>query len=895
MGGTTILIVDDEPSNLATLQQILRDDYTLAFARSGAECLSAAQKHQPALILLDIQLPDMDGYEVCQSLKSNPATENTPVIFVSALGEVGNEAAGFACGAVDYIVKPVSPAIVRARIRTHLSLVRATTLERYVKQLEIERAKTARLSRILAVLSETNSTIVRVREQQVLVEEACHIAVEQGGFGAAWIGMGGAGGRVLTMAASQGLDADQPAPTMPVALGTDGSGEGIAEQVLRTGTTALCNDVRAISAEDRTCRDARRRGYLSIVGLPLTVNEQMAGVMVLYAREVNYFDDEELKLLGELAGDISFALRAIESEKRASFLAYYDPLTGLPNTALFLDRLDQLVQAARRDRSEVFVIVLNVERFKQLNDSHGRHVGDQVLRMAARRLEEGFARRCSVARLGSDNFVLAGAQTVNEAAGSLCEEILAALREPMLIEQRSLHLSVRMGVAVFPADAQDGEALFKNAEVALKQCKLGKTPYLFYSPEINARLAEKAALESMLRTALQARQFVLHYQPKVDLATGRITGAEALIRWQHPERGLVSPIEFIALAEETGLIVPIGAWVIRAVCAQQAAWLRDGVAAVPVALNLSALQFREADLLGVVLEALSDHDLEPGWVELELTESLVMQNPQEAQSTMRAFRDHGLRLSLDDFGTGYSSLAHLKRFPFDTVKIDRVFVTDITHNPDDAAIASAIIAMAHSLRMRVVAEGVETEAQLMFLRARHCDQIQGYYFSRPVPAQDFETLLRTGRSLELQLDLEAVPQTLLMVDEDEATLSALRRALRGQGYRMLTATSGPQALGLLAVHAVQVIVCDQRMAKMTGRDFLSVVAKLYPDTMRIVLSGHTELQSVLDVINRGEIYRFLTKPWDDNLLRENIREAFQRHRPGSELAALRRHDEAPAQ
>ena len=890
MASFVILIVDDEPSNLATLQQILRDDYTLVFARSGGECLAAAQKHHPALILLDIQLPDMDGYQVCRLLKHNPVTETTPIIFVSALGDVGNEAAGFECGAVDYIVKPVSPAIVRARIRTHLSLVRATTLERYVKQLEIERAKTARLSRILAVLSETNSTIVRVREQQALVEEACHIAVEQGGFGAAWIGMGGAGGRVLTMAASQGLDADQPAPTMPVALEPDGQEEGIPEQVLRTGTVALCNDVRAISDEDRTCGDARRRGYLSIIGLPLTVNDQLAGVMVLYAREANYFDDEELKLLGELAGDISFALRAIESERRASFLSYYDPLTGLPNTALFLDRLDQLVQAARREHTEVFVIVINVERFKQLNDSHGRHVGDQVLRITANRLEEGFARLGSVARLGSDNFVLAGTQATNEAAGGLCEEIRAALREPMLIEHRSLHLSVRMGVAVFPADAQDGEALFKNAEVALKQCKLGQAPYLFYSPEINARLAEKAVLESMLRIALEARQFVLHYQPKVDLTTGRVTGAEALIRWQHPERGLVSPMDFIALAEETGLIVPMGEWVIRAVCAQQAAWLRDGVPAVPVALNLSALQFREADLLGVVLEALSDHDLEPGWVELELTESLVMQNPQEAQRTMRAFREHGLRLSLDDFGTGYSSLAYLKRFPFDTVKIDRVFVTDITHNPDDAAIASAIIAMAHSLRMRVVAEGVETEAQLMFLRARHCDQIQGYYFSRPVPANEFESMLCTGRHLTLQSDPEPVQQTLLLVDDDQAILSALKRALRGQGYRVLAAPSGPEALELLAVHAAQVIVCDQRMAKTTGRDFLTVVAKLYPDTMRIVLGECTELKSMLDVINRGEIYRFLTKPWDDDLLRENIREAFRRYRPGAEMEAFRRHE-----
>lgn len=386
----------------------------------------------------------------------------------------------------------------------------------------------------------------------------------------------------------------------------------------------------------------------------------------------------------------------------------------------------------------------------------------------------------------------------------------------------------------------------------------------------------------MVKTALDGKQFVLHYQPKVDLSTGKIVGAEVLIRWRHPELGLVPPMDFIPLAEETGLIVPIGAWVIETVCAQQAAWLRNSIPIVPVALNLSALQFRESNILETVSEALTNHQLDANWLEWELTETVVMQNPEEAEKTMRALRGLGLRLSLDDFGTGYSSLAYLKRFPFDAVKIDRTFVTDITRNPEDAAIASAIIGMAHSLRMQVIAEGVKTEAQLKFLRARRCNQIQGYFFSRPIPAEDFKTMLLIDKHLALESDVATEQQILLIVDDEKRELhSTLNHALRGQSYRILTAQNSEEALELLALNKVQGILCNQRISRMTGVDFLTIAAKLYPDTIRTVLSSAAELQSLLDVVNRGEIYRFLTKPRNDDLLKENIREAFRRYRPAA--------------
>lgn len=882
MANATILVVDDEPANLATLKQILDGHYALVFARSATECLAAARKHRPALILLDIQMPDMDGYTVCRTLKADPLTENTPVIFVSALGDVGDEAAGFAAGGVDYIIKPVSPPLVLARVHTHLSLVRATTLEIHVRQLEIERAKTARLSRILAVLSGTNSTIVRVREPQALVEEACHIAVEQGGFGLAWIGMTGTDGHTLTLAASQGVEM-QAAASMRIAANEESGGEQllvseIPEEVLKTGKAACCNDVRLSAGHSRSCRDALDQGYLSIVGLPLTTSEQLAGVMVLYAREANYFDDEEMKLLNELAGDISFALQAIKYEKQASFLSYYDSLTALPNTTLFLDRLEQLVQAAARDHGMAFVMAINLDRFKPLNDSLGRHVGDQVLRITAKRLGASISNTCTVTRIGADNFAIAGTLPNNEAINTLCEQIIAILNEPLSVDHQSVQISARLGVALYPDDGGDGASLFHNAEAALKQSKLAKTAVLFYSPEINARLAEKAEHEQQLRDALEQQHFVMHYQPKVALSSGRIAGAEALIRWQHPERGLIPPTRFIPLAEETGLIVPIGEWVIRSVCAQQAAWLRAGVPIVPVALNLSALQFKQGNVLEIVKDALSSHALDPRWIELELTESLVMDNTDEAQKAMHAFRDLGLSLSLDDFGTGYSSLAYLRRFPFNTVKIDYTFVTEITRSPEDAVIATAIVAMAHSLNMHVVAEGVETEAQLRFLKTRQCDQIQGFYFSPPVAPAEFAIMLETDKHIAADIEDEAAQPTLLVVDNDPVIVAALQRSLQGNGYRILSAGSGAEALDLLASSPVQVILCDQLMPEMSGPEFLAIAAKLYPDTMRIVLSDHDDLQSILKVINCGDIHRFLTKPWDDALLQHNIREAFRRYR-----------------
>lgn len=757
MSTKPILVVDDEAINLATLRQILAPQHPLIFARSGEDCLAAARAHQPALILLDVQMPDLDGYAVCRRLKSDPATEAIPVIFVTALSDVGDEALGFDCGAVDYIVKPVSPALVLARVRTHLSLVRASMLERYVDQLEIQQRKVSRLSRIKSVLSGINSAIVRLRDRQALCVEACRIAVEEGGFAFAWIGLDLDGAGTLVPVAIHGLPPGQlDALAHLLAEGRGHAARDLSYQALKANRAIYCNDLQL--AEPGLCCSSRlMAGLRSAIALPLTPGDRALGVIKLTAREPHLFDDDELKLLGELAGDISFALKHIEQEEQVHYLSRHDALTGLPNNLVFLDRLEQLIQSAAASGDAVVTVIANLKHFKRFNDRHGRHVGDQLLKQIGHRLAQAFARSHCVARVSGDGFGLASSCGGEVDVAACLRSFDEVLCQPAVVAGSPVKLAAQYGIAVYPGDGENGEALFRNAEAALKQARIAGVRHATYSAEMNARMNEKLELESQLREALERRQFEVFFQPKVDLHRGCITASEALIRWQHPTRGLVPPSDFIPVAEETGLIGTIGEWVIRAVCEQQASWRERGLRVLPVAINLSAPQFREGRTLGCIESALLDCKLGPEAIELELTETLVMRDVREAERTLCELREAGFHLSLDDFGTGYSSLAYLKLFPFSSVKIDRSFVTDVHRSAEDAAIALAIIAMAHSMKMHVIAEGVETPAQLQFLRSNGCDQMQGFYFSRPVPADEYARMLVDDRQLDLGRGAGATP------------------------------------------------------------------------------------------------------------------------------------------
>jgi diguanylate cyclase (GGDEF)-like protein/PAS domain S-box-containing protein len=464
-------------------------------------------------------------------------------------------------------------------------------------------------------------------------------------------------------------------------------------------------------------------------------------------------DNRAYRIAG-IAADITQRKLAEEELVR---LAHYDALTGLPNRVLFNDRLKQVMAQARRRGECAAVMFLGLDRFKLANDTLGHAVGDQLLRQVAQRLAACLRKVDTVARLSGDEFgVVLGELPDAAQVPAVAKKILDTLAQPFFIDGHELYVTASMGISLYPADAQDETALIKNASAAMVRAKAaGRNNFQCYSAEMNTRTLQRLEMENGLRRAVERREFLLHYQPKVDLASGGIVGFEALLRWQRPANnkgvplppGLVSPMEFVPLLEETGLIVPVGEWLIDAACAQIQAWRLAGIEPRPIAINLSARQFNDKNLAATIKRALEVHFVESFLIELEITESSLMYNTEEAIATLQYLKSLGLRISIDDFGTGYSSLSYLKRFPLDALKVDRSFVRDITSNADDAAITSAIISMAHSLGLKVIAEGVETEAQLAFLRKHGCEQMQGYYFSKPVPADDCAVMLREDRRL----------------------------------------------------------------------------------------------------------------------------------------------------
>ena len=433
-----------------------------------------------------------------------------------------------------------------------------------------------------------------------------------------------------------------------------------------------------------------------------------------------------------------------QDEERIHFLANHDALTSLPNRAMFNDVLNLAIQNARRYNRNFAVLFIDLDRFKNINDTLGHEAGDRLLQEMGARLTQTVRTSDVVARLGGDEFVVL-VQEVSEAkqVETVARKVLFTLVKPMVIQGQECRVTASIGICMFPAEAQDEHALMKNADIAMYRAKEdGKNNYKFYSEEMNIHSFERLALETSLRRGLERSEFVLHYQAKLDLHTGKINGVEALVRWQHPDLGMVPPAQFIPLAEETGLIVQLGKWVLHTACAQSVAWLREGLPALHMAVNLSARQFADEDLVKDIAAALESTGLQPELLELELTESMVIQNTERAGRVLAEIKKMGVRLAIDDFGVGYSSLTHLKRFPIDTLKVDRSFIRDLPQNAEDKALTEAIIAMGKSLNLTVVAEGVETQEQQTFLRDRACDEMQGFFFSKPIPSDEFAALLR---------------------------------------------------------------------------------------------------------------------------------------------------------
>jgi diguanylate cyclase (GGDEF)-like protein/PAS domain S-box-containing protein len=853
-----ILIVDDQPVNVELLEYLLASSgYTAVSATTDPRQVApwhAERRYD--LIILDLHMPGLSGFGVMEQLKPLESDGYLPVLVVTA--EPEQKLAALEAGARDFVSKPFDPVEVLTRIRNMLE-VRLLHREvvQYNSRLEqTVRQRTAELQRFRSALDATADAIFLLDAASLALLDANEGACRMLGYGRAEL-------------------------------------LALAPQRLGLGTAEALRGQAARLADYAACIGPARAPELAEVEL---TRQDLALVPVEIYWQLQQGDGAAAVLLG-VARDISERRQARE---RLAHMARYDSLTGLPNRSLFYQTLSEAIELAQDKGWRIVVLFIALDRFKNINDSLGPGQGDELLRQFSNRLVQCVRLRDTVGRLGGDEFALILTMTRDQQdAVYVANEVREALRAPFDLHGHAAALTASIGIAMYPDDATDPETLVRNADTAMARAKqAGRDGYRFFTAGMNVQVLARLDLEMALRRALDNDELLLYYQPKVNLLTGRVSGAEALLRWQRPGYGMVFPAEFVPVLEDTGLIVRVGAWIIDTACRQIAAWARSPVGPVHVAVNVSSRQFVEGDLEREVRQALDKHKVPAELLELELTETALMSNAERTIVVLGNLKALGIKVAIDDFGTGYSSLAYLQRFPIDKLKIDIAFVRDITTNPNDAAIALAIISMAHSLKLRVIAEGVETRPQLEYLRRNRCDEIQGYYFSRPLPAGEMGQLVEAGKCLPAGPDAPAQPaQTLLIVDDDINVLAALHRLFRRDGYQILTAATPAEGFQLLALHAVQVIVCDQRMPIMSGTEFLSKVKEMYPDTIRIILSGYTGLEAVLDSINRGAIYRFYTKPWDDTQLRDNIRLAFHHYwlmhgsgrrvgQPGEDATAL---------
>jgi diguanylate cyclase (GGDEF)-like protein/PAS domain S-box-containing protein len=605
----------------------------------------------------------------------------------------------------------------------------------------------ARLSRIYAVLSGINSAIVRIHERGQLLQEACRIAVEEGAFRASWVAAIDPETLAATVVASFGASPEYLAQLRVNACADADRGNLPSVRAAREMKPVICNDIAADATLEPLRSVMLAGGMRSGAAFPLIVDGRAVAVLALLADETHFFDDQELHLLNELAGDIAFGLQYIAKDEKLSYLAYYDALTGLANRTFFHEKLVQYVSEGNRSDRKFALVVADLERFEAINDTFGRHAGDQLLRQVAERFVKCVGDAKEVARIAPDHFavVIPDVRAEDDVARAVEHWLSQWLDEPFQIDGGEIRISAKAGIALFPGDGRDGESLLKNAEAALKKAKATGEKHLFYTPHLSDRISERLALENSLRRALENEEFMLHYQPKVDLETRRLEGVEALIRWQSPELGLVPPMKFIPLMEETGIIIEVGLWVLRQACVDRSRWLEKRAAAPRIAVNVSTVQLRKKDFVRQIEQIVRIAGSEAG-IDIEVTESLIMDDVESNIEKLRAIRDLGVGIAIDDFGTGYSSLGYLAKLPADTLKIDRSFTAAMLDDPSIMTLVSTMITLAHSLKLTVVAEGVESEEQAKILRLLRCDQMQGFLISKPLSFEDMTTYLARSRN-----------------------------------------------------------------------------------------------------------------------------------------------------
>ena len=755
-----VLVVDDD----ATLRRIIRgalekDGWAVEEAEDGADACEAAERLQPGVVLLDVEMPELDGFDACAKLRTLPGGDQLPILMITGRDDRASIERAYEVGATDFLSKPFDYTVLRQRVRY---MYRASQM---MHELRSER--------------DFVSTMVDTSPALVLSLDST--------------------GRILRF---------------------NPSCEHLSGLSSRDAQQKLVWDI--LSRPDE--RERERRMFEQLVSVRGTRNYEASWTDDNgKRREIAWSNTVSVNEDGDVHGVLYTGLditERIDAQNKARFLASYDPLTGLPNRRLMLERVDNAVAAADSDASQVAVVLLDLDHFTQFNATLGHAAGDEVLREVSERFSKSLRlsdvlsrhnldMRTELGRLGGDEFtvLLTGVSEFKEVAG-VVERLQGALTRPFRFEGKEYSITASAGATLYPSDGAAAESLLRNAESAMNASR-DRQPgsYRFYSTNMHSKVADRLSLEAELRQAIGRDELVLHYQPKVSATTGRIVGAEALVRWQHPKQGLVPPTAFIDIAEETGLIAPIGEWVLRDLCKQVMGWLESGLDPVPVAINLSPSQFHQEDLFGQMATIFNDTGMETHYLGIEITESAIMRDANTACDILNRLRELGIRVAIDDFGTGHSALSAIKMLPLHDLKIDRAFIKDLATSGKDRAIAKAIITMAHGLGLTVVAEGVESKEQLEILRQEGCDEVQGFLVSPALPAEQFTTMLRDlAPPAASPVVSEAEPADAIVVPTSRREdAPALEEGSREPGHRPPGSTAEEHGSVSAALEAVPII------------------------------------------------------------------------------------------
>ena len=737
-GALRLLVVEDSESDAKLAIWGLREagfDCSYRCVASEAALRSALRAELPDLILSDFSLPKFDG----MSALAVAISEAPHVPFIFLTGMVGEELAieALKCGAIDYVLKSnpirLAPAVKRAlkdaklRQKSHLA-----------------EQKVTRLTDVLQMLSGINTALVRIHDRDELLRETCRLAHKVGGYAIAIVALINPVTRFARPVAWAGHDyLPDPEREFPVA-DSEAQDQSLMGRVIRTGETTLCDDV-AGSALAIDGRDALLTvGVNSLACLPLKVDGTPVGSFLFGVHARGTMSQDELLLLEEVASNLSFALQYLETQDTAKFLSYFEPLTGLAKRALFCERLDRLLTRGTAGLPRLAVTVFDIDHLSVINDSFGRHTGDRLLQCVSDRLKGQYLDTEQLAHLGGGTFVSVSAlaQQSEDEFRTLHQEVVRVFDRPFSVDGREIIVTVKCGVACYPDNGQEPDQLVQNAEAALKEAKISGEQYLHHRIEMNSELARRVGMEHRLRSALENNEFVLHYQPKVTLRTGKIASVEALLRWNDGENGLMAPTLFLPILESAGLMSAVGAWVVRQAAADCRAWRSVGRSPIRVAVNVSPPELRRRNFSREILTGIGDLAGDSEWgVDIEITEGALFGDSSSCVHSLRLLRAAGVRVAIDDFGTGFSSLGRLSELPVDTLKIDRFFTSRLPGDRKSCTLVTTIIGLAHAFDMTTVAEGVETQAQLDYLIREGCDESQGYLHSRPLPREALERLL----------------------------------------------------------------------------------------------------------------------------------------------------------